>query len=147
MSSGDKKAVLLKAAREAKLEGESQSEKLEEDVPQEENDPPKPRREKGQVATWVAQVMAAGKEWKPIPEEEARRRHRVFLTRIDHNVRCGTPPRLKRLSSHCHKCREVYPSDRDGNDTAKFCSICGETSLPTPARRTRCGEKRQWLVQ
>ena len=47
MSSEDKKAVLLKAAQEAKLEEEAQSKKPEKSVQQEANDFPKPRRQKG----------------------------------------------------------------------------------------------------
>ena len=81
MSSEGKKAVLLKAAQEAKLEKEAQSKKPEESVQQEVTALPKSRRSRG-PSPWVAQVLAAGKEWGPTPEEETRRRHRAFLTRI-----------------------------------------------------------------
>ena len=124
MRSEGEKLVLLEAAQKARLEKESQSEKAEESAQQEATALPRSRRPRG-PSPWVAQVLAAGKEWGPTPEEETCRRHRAFLTRINHNTRCGTPPRLKRLSPHCHKCREVSPSDRDGKDTSKFCALCG----------------------
>ena len=53
MSSEGKKAVLLKAAQEAKLEKEAQSKKPEKSVQQEATDPPKPRRPRG-PSPWVA---------------------------------------------------------------------------------------------
>ena len=119
--------MLLAVAHKALKKNKSKREEEAQESAQRNATPtPKPR-ESGPMArstpreTWTEQVARSARPaefmdfthtWDGRPRstaEQQRLRHKSLLTRINHDVRCGSLPRLNRLRSNCRRCREIFP--------------------------------------
>ena len=95
---------------------------------------PVPKKESPKPAKWSAQI-AEGANLSP--GGELRHRQRALKTRIGRSEPKDSPPsgpnpQLKRLSTHCHHCREQFVPNANGEDVAKFCAWCGQQREELP---------------